>query len=172
MKARTEQPSAVLGQPGPSAYVVQTTSCLAAVASLVPVALYQLAIVKHLPDPPGTIFDSEGITSSRTAHPFGVPDSLPGLVSYSATLALLIAAHGQRASAGKATTRRLLGAKLALDGGLALFNTVRQVVVFRKLCGWCTLTALCTGVMDYAGRDAITALARTQDTAKHDLFVS
>lgn len=121
----------------------------AAVATLLPVSAHQLGALPHLPDPPGSLFDSDQITDSEAAHPFGIPDGILGLASYSATLALVLSA--QKSS----TARRLLAFKLAGDGALAGFNVVRQVVSFRKLCSWCTATALCTGVMLLAGRRII-----------------
>lgn len=118
----------------------------AAIASLVPVVLHQLGGLRHLPDPPGSLFDSDRITDSRMAHPFGVPDGLLGVASYGTTLTLaLMACRSRRAG-------RLLGAKLLLDGGVATFNASRQVVRFGKLCSWCMGTVAATAVMVYAGR--------------------
>jgi uncharacterized membrane protein len=124
-------------------------ACCAALATLVPVMLFQTGIVDSLPDPPLAVFDSEEITSSRMAHPFGVPDSLPGLASFGATLALILLARRSPVA------RRLLGAKLVVDGSAATFNATRQVLGFGKLCSWCTGTALAAGVMVYAGRGVI-----------------
>jgi uncharacterized membrane protein len=118
----------------------------AAILTLLPVAAHQLGALPHLPDPPNPIFASDEITGSKAAHPFGVPDSLPGLASYGTTLALALLAENHPAA------RKLLKAKLLADGTLATFNLVRQVVVFRKLCSWCTATALCTYGMIYASR--------------------
>jgi uncharacterized membrane protein len=118
----------------------------AAIATLVPVALYQCHAIENLPDPPGAWFDSEEITSSKAAHPLGVPDSLPGLASYGVTLALAIL------SRRSVLARKLFGAKVVLDGGLATVNVIRQVLSFRKLCSWCTGTALMTAVLVPAGR--------------------
>ena len=121
----------------------------AAIASLVPVILYQLGAVKHLPDPPAEIFDSDRITGSKIAHPLGIPDGLLGIASYGTTLALAAMACRSK------TAGRLLGAKLVLDGGAATFNTSRQIVRFGKLCSWCMGTVAATGVMVYAGRQFI-----------------
>jgi uncharacterized membrane protein len=118
----------------------------AAIATLLPVAAHQLGLLRHLPDPPGALFDSDQITESKAAHPLGIPDSLLGLGSYNVTLGLAILARKSPLAA------KLLAAKLIADGGLASFNMVRQVVSFRKLCSWCTGTALCTYAMLYAGR--------------------
>jgi uncharacterized membrane protein len=123
----------------------------AAILTLIPVAAHQLGVLKHLPDPPGSLFDSDAITESKTAHPFGVPDSLPGIASYGTTLTLAILAREHP------TARKLLVAKLIMDGGAAGFNVVRQVVTFRKLCSWCTGTAVCTFAMLYAARNLLTS---------------
>lgn len=125
------------------------TACCGALAALVPVALYQTGVISHLPDPPCPVFDSDGITQSKAAHPFGIPDALLGFASFSVTLALIVA------SRSNAKARRLLGAKLALDAGAAAFNATRQVVSYGKLCSWCMGTAISAGVMTYAGRHVV-----------------
>jgi uncharacterized membrane protein len=117
-----------------------------ALLTLVPIAAYQLGVLDHLPDPPGNIFASDKIAGSSAAHPLGIPDSLLGLASYTVTLSLILLAK-KRPGLGK-----LLAAKLAADGSAAAFNLGRQVISFRKLCSWCTGTAVCTGAMVYAGR--------------------
>ncbi len=121
----------------------------AAILTLLPIAAHQLGLLDHLPDPPSCIFDSDTITDSSSAHPLGIPDSLFGLGSYGVTLTLvLLAQRNHRA-------RLLLASKLTADGAIASFNVVKQVVSFRRLCSWCTGTALCTAVMVFAGRRLI-----------------
>ena len=126
-----------------------------ALATLIPVALHQLGIVAHLPDPPGEVFNSDGITESSMAHPFGIPDALLGIASYGTTLLLI------RCASRSDTGRRLLGAKLLLDGGAAAFNASRQVVRFGKLCSWCMGTVAATAVMVYSGRQVIAEVFRS-----------
>ena len=128
---------------------VAITGCCVALGALVPVALFQSHAMRRLPDPPGKVFASERITSSAAAHPLGIPDSYLGMASYGTTLALLLLAKRSP------TAERLLGAKLVGDAGLAAFNMVRQVVSFRKLCSWCTGTALATALAVYGGRQAV-----------------
>ncbi len=125
---------------------VAIAACGVALATLVPVLLHQLAVVEHLPDPPGRLFASDEITESKAAHPMGVPDALLGLASYGVTMALLVAAREHP------RVRPLLAAKLAGDAGMAGFNVVRQVVTFGKICSWCTGTAAATAVMVLRGR--------------------
>lgn len=120
--------------------------CCAAIATLIPISLYQTKIIGSLPDPPGSLFASETITTSKAAHPLGVPDGLLGLASYGTTLALILLSRRH------APAKNLLGIKLTLDAGAAAFNSGRQVISFGKLCSWCTGTAFATMVMVYAGR--------------------
>ena len=127
--------------------LVLTAACCTAIATLVPVALYQTGMLSSLPDPPAPIFNSEQITSSKAAHPFGLPDSLLGLASFGTTLTLILLA--KRSPVAK----KLLGAKLAIDASTGAFNAGRQVVSFGKLCSWCTGTAISAGVMAYAGEE-------------------
>ncbi len=124
-------------------------STLGAMVTLLPVAAHQLGVLEHLPDPPSRIFDSDRITESKSAHPLGIPDSLLGLGSYGLTLALALLARKH------ARARRLLALKLVADGSVAGFNVVKQVVSFRRLCSWCTGTALCTAAMVMASRSLI-----------------
>jgi len=124
-------------------------SCCVALGTLVPVALYQSGMIARLPDPPVRVFDSQRITTSGAAHPFGIPDGWLGLASFGTTFILALLARRHRAA------KKLLGAKLTLDASAAAFNATRQVVSFGKLCSWCTGTALAAGVMAYAGREAI-----------------
>lgn len=131
--------------------VLLPIACGFALLTLAPVALRQVHLLRHLPDPPSKFFDSDGITGSKQAYPFGMPDGVLGLSSYAVTsLLALLVLRGDAKSSG--LTERLLGIKLLADGTAAAFNTVRQVLTFRKLCSWCMGTVLATGVMVYAGR--------------------
>lgn len=121
----------------------------AAVVTLIPVAAHQIGAIDHLPDPPESVFASDRITESRSAYPLGIPDSILGLASYGVTLGLVATASGNPKA------RKLLAIKLLIDGSLATFNVVRQVISSRKLCSWCTATAVCTAAMLMAGRQII-----------------
>ena len=136
-------------------------ACGAALATLVPVALYQTGLLKHLPDPPASLFDSQRIASSKAAHPFGVPDALLGLASFGATMALILLARRSPVA------KQMLGAKLVLDAAAGSFNAGRQVVSFGKLCSCCTGTAISAGVMAYAGRHLIRSTWTSANRAVH-----
>jgi uncharacterized membrane protein len=121
----------------------------AALLTLLPVAAHQLGLLDHLPDPPGSCFASDEITESRAAHPLGIPDSLLGIGSYGITLGLLWAARQTR------LVHPLVRAKLGADAAAAAANSVRQVVNFRRLCSWCTGTALATAALVHYGRKSL-----------------
>jgi Vitamin K epoxide reductase family len=123
--------------------------CCAAIASLVPVALFQLHAIDDLPDPPGTIFDSKKIVTSKSAYRLGIPDGVLGLGSYGVTLGLLIAAKPSRPR-----VRKLLRGKLALDGTMAVRNARRQITQFGRICSWCMGTAIATAGVVYFARKA------------------
>jgi hypothetical protein len=72
------------------------------------------------------------------------PDAYLGLVSYGTTLALLVADTPSRP-----ILHKVVQAKLLLDGGMAVTNTVRQLVIFKKVCSWCMGTVLGTAGMLY-----------------------
>ena len=108
----------------PPVHRVVVVACSAALLTLLPVSAHQLGYLHHLPDPPGKAFASDRITGSEAAHPFGLPDGLLGLASYSVTLALALNASRSL------QLRRALALKLVLDSSLAGFNMVRQVISF------------------------------------------
>lgn len=123
--------------------------CCAAIASLMPVAMYQLHALDELPDPPGRLFDSEKIVSSKGASRFGIPDGVLGVGSYGVTLVLLIASNPSRPM-----VRRALRCKLALDGTMAVRNARRQITQFGKICSWCMGAAIATAGVVYFARKA------------------
>ena len=122
-------------------------SCCAAMASLAPVALVQLRIVKDLPDPPGRLFHSKRIVMSKDAYHLGIPDGVLGLASYGVTLALLLAAQPERSF-----VRRALRAKLALDATMAIRNVRKQIAEHGCLCSWCMGAAVATAGLVYFAR--------------------
>jgi uncharacterized membrane protein len=124
-------------------------SCCATIASLIPVLLYQTGVSRSLPDPPLPVFDSEKITSSRQSRVAGLPDSVPALLNFSTTLALILLARRNQ------PLKKALGIKLLADGSAGCFNMGRQVTAFHKLCSWCTATALATTATAFLGRALI-----------------
>lgn len=123
--------------------------CCVAMASLAPVVLLQLHWIDDLPDPPGRIFDSKRIVTSKGAYPLGIPDGLLGMGSYGITLALLLAAKPSNPVA-----RGLLRGKLLLDGTMAAHNARKQMKQYGRICSWCMGTAMATAGLVYFARKA------------------
>jgi hypothetical protein len=123
--------------------------CCVAMSSLVPVVLVQFRVFKRLPDPPGSIFASTRIVTSKKAHPLGIPDGVLGLGSYSVTLILLIYATPSRP-----LVRGLLRAKLLMDGTVAARKARGQMKQFGQICSWCMGTAIATAGVIYFARKA------------------
>lgn len=125
--------------------------CCVAIASLVPVALTQLKVIDTLPDPPGWMFDSTEIVTSKGAYKLGIPDGLLGIGSYGLTLTLL-----RMAGPSQPLLQKALRAKLALDGTMAVRHAKKQVSQFGRICSWCMVTAIATaGVLHYARRSRV-----------------
>lgn len=118
---------------------------LVAVGVLLPVAAYQMGVLRHLPDPPGRWFDSDRVDASGEAYlPGHVPDAMTGILSYAATLVL--------AGTGPADRWRerpwvplLLAAKVIADAGSAGYLTAEQISQHRRLCSWCLAAAVAVG---------------------------
>lgn len=109
-------------------------------ADFIPISLYQLGVIRHLPDPPGRIFDSDRINSSKDAQIAGIPDGVVSLLTYSATVSVAGVALANRIKPGLA--RLLLGGLLvgqAAGAGYYLFN---MATVQRKVCPYCVTGAL------------------------------
>lgn len=110
---------------------------LAAAAVLGGLALYQLGIVRRLPDPPGEVWDAERVDASGEAYwILSAADAPLGVASFSAT-ALLAGLGGPDRPRWLV---RLWGAKLALDAGYALVLAAEQPLRYRRLCVYCLIT--------------------------------
>jgi uncharacterized membrane protein len=121
--------------------------CCAAMATLAPVALVQMHIIRDLPELPGRLFNSKQVVTSEGAYHFGIPDGVLGLASYGLTLALLVAATPERP-----IVRRLLRGKLAWDATMAIRNVRKQVTEHKRVCSWCIGAAVATAGLVFFGR--------------------
>src|SRR5688572_20874539 len=69
------------------------------------VALRQMGVVRHLPDPPGRLFDSDAVTGSRAAYVFGLPDAAIATTAYALNL---VAASAARTRPGRRSVWSIL----------------------------------------------------------------
>ena len=114
---------------------------LGASASMGVVTLYQLGIVRHLPDPPLRVFDSDRVDASGEAFRQGTtPDAALGLASYAVSLALIGMGTGDR-SREQPWIPLLAAALLGADAAGALYLTAEQGSRHRALCAWCVAAA-------------------------------
>ena len=116
-------------------------------AALGVVALYQYGLLRKVPEPDLPGLDADRVDASGEAYSFlRTPDASIGLVSYGATLAL--AGMGARNRAQQQPwLPLLLAAKVGLDTVGALTLTAEQLTKHRKICSWCTLSAVATLAM-------------------------
>jgi uncharacterized membrane protein len=104
------------------------------------ISLYQLGFIRHLPDPPGRIFDSDRVNSSRTAYALGVPDGPLGLGLYALTL-ILAGAGGTARSGRRRILDVLLGGAVAagaVGASKYLWDMVRHQ---ERACPYCLVGA-------------------------------
>jgi uncharacterized membrane protein len=125
------------------------------------IALYQLGILKNIPEPRWSKFNSEKVNGSAEAYShLATPDALLGLVSYGATACL----------AGMGAQKRWqthpwipigMAAKTLLDAALAGKLTVDEWTKYRAFCFWCLLTTAATFAVVPFAIPETTAAVRT-----------
>jgi len=117
---------------------------LVAVGSMGLIALYQMGIIKHLPEPPLPRLDADKVDASPEAYSrFSMPDGFLGLGSYAMTMGLA-AMGGQDRARTDPWIPLALAAKVAFDTSQAVRLTVDQATKEKAFCSWCLLSALAT----------------------------
>ncbi len=117
---------------------------LFAIGTMGVIALYQLGLIKHLPEPRLPKLNADRVDASPEAYKrFSTPDAVLGLGSYAVTL-------GLTAMGGSDRHRRRPWLPLAL-AGKALFDTGQMLRMMRAqwtregaFCFWSLLTAAAT----------------------------
>lgn len=113
-------------------------------ASLGVVALYQMGIIKHLPEPRWRHLNAEKVDSSAEAYRhFSMPDAILGIGSYAATMGLAAMGGTDRARS-QPHIPLTLAAKVAFDTYNAGQLTVQQWSKHRAFCIWCLIAAATT----------------------------
>jgi len=106
------------------------------------VSLYQVGIVKHLPDPPLDVFDSDKVDASDYAYKrFLTPDGFLMLMSY-ATTAWLAGIGGEKRSQTHPMLSLLMGGKILLDLISAAELAREEWNDNKKLCPYCQTATL------------------------------
>ncbi len=108
------------------------------------IALYQMGIIKSLPQPDWSYMDAEKVDASAEAYQrFSMPDAVLGIGSYAASMGL--AAMGGSA---RAKSQPYIPLALAAKTGYDVYNagrlTVDQWTKHRAFCIWCLVAAAAT----------------------------
>jgi len=105
------------------------------------IGLFQMGIIRRIPEPRPRWFDAERITGSAQAYSIlHTPDALLGAVSYAVT-ACLAGASGPDRARRAPWIPLAMEAKLAGDAALAAKMTAEQWSRHRAFCFWCVLSA-------------------------------
>ncbi len=110
---------------------------LAGSAAFGVVALYQMGLIKRVPEPRLPFLDADRVDASGEAFTtLRMPDAVLGLLSYAATLTLITSGGKDRVS-----THPWLpvaaAAKVLLDAASGGVLTAEQAVKHRAFCSWC-----------------------------------
>jgi uncharacterized membrane protein len=116
---------------------------LAAAAIMGLVSLYQIGVLRHLPDPPLPGFDADRVNGSDEAYPLGIPDALLGLGSFAVT-ATLAAAGGPDRARHTPWLPLALATKATADAAVAAKLTCDQAFKLRAFSIWSLLATAAT----------------------------
>ena len=110
-------------------------------ASMGLITLYQMGILRHLPEPPLPMLDADKVDASAEAYSrFSTPDGILGLGSYAMT-AGLAAMGGQDRAKEQPWIPLALALKVAFDTSQAIRLFFDQKTRYHAFCFWCLLSA-------------------------------
>jgi uncharacterized membrane protein len=113
---------------------------LAATASVSVIALYQMGILKSVPEPNFPGLGSERITRSAKAYSLlATPDAVLAIASYATTMTLAAMGSPDRA-AEQPVFAIAFAAKVGFDAVLAAKYTLDEWREHHALCFWCLLS--------------------------------
>lgn len=117
---------------------------LVAVGAMGVISLYQMGIIKHLPEPPLPRLDADSVDASPEAYSrFATPDGVLGIGSYAMTMGFAAMGGTDRART-QPWIPLALAAKVAFDTSQAVRLTVDQATKQKAFCFWCLLSAAST----------------------------
>lgn len=152
---------------GSSRYLVNRRGAvglsLAAIGSLGVVSLYQVGIIRRVPEPQLPYLDADGVDAAPEAYEvLDMPDAVLGIASYAITAALA-AAGGEDRATERPWIPLSLAAKVAFDVAQAGKLTLEQWTRHRAFCLWC----LAAAAASFATAPLVVAEARA---ALHELL--
>ncbi len=114
---------------------------LLAAGTMMPITLYQMGVIRHLPEPPLPRLNADAVDAASEAYAIlATPDAVLGLGSYAAT-ALLASAGGEDRAQTHPWIPLALAAKTTIDAAFGVKLTVDQWTNHRVFCSWCLLAA-------------------------------
>jgi hypothetical protein len=139
-------------------------------ASIGMVALYQMGIIKHLPNPPVPTLDSDKVAASDEAYRIlRTPDAFLALGSYAVTAFLAARGPSDRVRTSPLTPVAMAG-KALFDAALAAGLVHYQWVRYRAFCVYCLASAGATiAAVPFAIPEAWAAVRRTWDRSAQDM---
>lgn len=114
---------------------------LVAMGAMAPIALYQMGIIRHLPEPPLSRLNADKVDAAPEAYAIlSTPDAVLGLVNFAVT-AWLAAAGGAARGHAQPWIPLALAGKVAVDAANGVRLSVDQWTKHRAFCSWCLLAA-------------------------------
>jgi uncharacterized membrane protein len=114
---------------------------LVAVGSMSLITLYQMGVIKHLPEPPLPNLNSDKVDASAEAYSrFSTPDGILGIGNYAVTMGLA-AMGGQERARNQPWIPLVLAAKVGFDVSQAIRLFFDQKTKQHAFCSWCLLAA-------------------------------
>lgn len=114
---------------------------MVAVGAMGLISLYQMGIIKHLPEPPLPGLDADKVDASSEAYSrISTPDGVLGLGNYAITMGLA-AMGGQERARTQPWIPLALAAKVGFDFSQAIRLFFDQKTKQHAFCSWCLLTA-------------------------------
>ncbi|MBD1911767.1 MULTISPECIES: vitamin K epoxide reductase family protein [unclassified Leptolyngbya] len=106
------------------------------------VSLYQTGVIKHLPDPPGELFDADRVDASNYAYSrLDTPDGLMMVTNYAIT-AWLAGAGGKDRARRNPLLPIAMGVKLLFDSVVAAELAREEWAENKAFCEYCQVASL------------------------------
>lgn len=117
------------------------------------ISLYQLGVIRRLPDLPVKGIDSNYVNASKEAYKMGLPDGPVSAAVY-AIILVLIGVKGTKRSGREPIWDVLLGGAIAANAGGALDYLRVMIFKQKKICLYCVFGAIVNLIMLklFAGR--------------------
>lgn len=106
------------------------------------VTLYQTGVIKSLPDPPGSLFDSDRVDASNYAYSrFNSPDGPLMILNYAVT-SWLVSAGGENRAKEQPLLPIAMGAKLLIDALVSTELAREEWNENEAFCAYCQTATL------------------------------